>query len=558
LIEMSESLQERRRKFFLRTARAWQNYLDISGLLPGIHPSDEQKTIIEQEDDQLLINGSAGSGKSITLMYKLLRVMKQEEEEQRILYVTFNQTLLDDTKKRLRASNVFQELKEKHRLHLFTFHQLARYLLNQMGYQHLKKVDCSIQGLKKMEEDAYLRIAASKWEIEGSPEYKKLPAEERLYKTHTDAFLGDELMWMKANGLIHEEDYLQVERTGRSNNPRLTRQQRKTVFKIFKKYQENLEKKYHRALDLEDYALELLKVIPRMPERLFYDYIFIDEVQDLQPMQILALAKLRKKKIVLTGDSKQRIYKSSPHSYHSLGLQLSGRNRTLKQNFRSTKQIMTLAESLKFEDVENDRLDHLTFVREGEKPVISYYPSPKKMADEMIRKIKGIRQKDPSASIAIIHRYEQKKGQGNALLQYLNRHFYVISTKEYHRKFDHQKDKKPVFFTDVFSVKGLEFDHVFVIHFDADHYPSKKRRRELAKQFEGDELKQLESESFQKDFNRLLSDEKKLLYVALTRAKHTLQLMYTAKSELGISPFVRDFPTTAYQAVHFNKSKYDK
>ncbi|RAL21443.1 DNA helicase UvrD [Thermoflavimicrobium daqui] len=548
---------EQRRQFFIRTARAWQKYFDAEGLLPGITPSDEQKAIIQQEDDQLMINGSAGSGKSITLMYKLLKVMKQEQEPQRILYVTYNKTLLDDSRKRLEAAKAFHSLKERHQLHMVTFHQMVYYLMKEMGYKKIRKVESSTRGMQKIKDQVYRRIAAIYGELTESKEYKKLPAEQHLSSKHTVEFLVDEIRWIKENGFITKEKYLQVERTGRSHNPRLTRQQRKTIFKIYEKYQEDMEKKYHHAMDLEDYALELLKIMDQVPEKLYYDYIFIDEVQDLQPMQIFALAKLKKKKMVLTGDPKQRIYKTSPHSYSSLGLNLSGRrNRTLRQNFRSTRQIMLLAESLEFEDVENDRLDHLTFVREGERPMISYHPGSRKLANAIIRNVKKIQKQDPSASIAIIHRDEDHMNNGleNQLKQYLQQQLMLISTEEYRKKFDHQAIKKPVFFTDVYSVKGLEFDHVFVIQFDRFHYPSEKRLKELeARCTEG-----MDSDSFRKDFDHFYSDEKKLLYVAITRAKQTLQIMYAADKDTKISQFIRDFPVRAYEAKGFDKSKYGK
>lgn len=547
---------ESRTQFFLRTAKAWQNYFDAEGLLPGIDPSDEQKVIIQQEEDQLLINGSAGSGKSITLMYKLLKVMKQEQEPRRILYVTFNKTLLDDTIKRLKTSEKYRELTQKHHLDLFTFHWLAYQLLKEMKVAHVKPVDTSLRGIKRLNDRLYRRIESIKENLMNSAEYKKMPVEQRLYNTHTAGFIGDEIMWMKANGIVREESYLQVERTGRSQNPRLTRQQRKTLFRIFEIYQERMKKDYNHDMDLEDYALNLLRIMDRLPDALRYDYVLVDEVQDLQPMQILALVKLTKKGIVLTGDPKQRIYKSTPHTYSSLGLNLTGRKiRTLRQNFRSTRQIMSLAESLTFQDVENDRLDHLVFVREGEKPVISYHLELRKLADDIVKQIRSIHEQNPAASIAIIHRYDEELNRGvpNSLERYLKQRFSLISTDEYNRKFDYQSEKKPVFFTDVYSIKGLEFDHVFVIHFDRNHYPMKKRIQELNKCAENQF-----SDGYKKDLDKILSDEKKLLYVALTRAKHTLRIMYYGSKPESISPFVRDFRTEDYEAVGFDKNKYTR
>lgn len=548
--------QEDRMSFFRRTAKLWQNYFDVTGLLPGINPSEEQKSIIQQDVDQLLIHGSAGSGKSITLMYKLLKVMKQEKERKRILYVTFGKTLVQDSYKRLQTSEEFQQLEESclHDFQLHTFHWMAYKLLDEIKVPSVKKIDTSLLQIKKMQSTMVQRMTAIRRSWMESSEYARLPLDQRLTEKHTAAFLAEEITWIKANGLIQEEDYLQVERTGRSQNPRLLRQQRKSVFRLYQIYQERLATDYHLDMDLEDYALYLLKYQDHIPDSLKYDYVFVDEVQDLQPMQILALVKLTKKGIVLTGDPKQRIYKSSPHTYSSLGLQVTGRkSRVLKENFRSTRQIMSLAGKLTFEDVENDR-DNLVYVREGNKPVISYHAGKRNMVEYLIKHITKIYQQNPKATVAVIHRLDDVLHQGQPIdiVQLLKRSFSTLTTEEYYQ-FRYDSDKKPIFFTDVYSVKGLEFDHVFVIQFDRDHYPLQSRIKQLESCTEN-----VESETFERDLNRLRSDEKKLLYVAMTRAKHTLELLYYGNSPLKISQFIRDFQAEGYEAIGFDPNKYRK
>lgn len=70
---------------------------------------------------------------------------------------------------------------------------------------------------------------------------------------------------------------------------------------------------------------------------------------------------------------------------------------------------MALAESLKFEDVENDRLKvDLMFVREGEKPVISYFSDIRMRAEEIVEQVQLIHKEDPAALMANIHRYDEK------------------------------------------------------------------------------------------------------------------------------------------------------
>ncbi|EGK08261.1 UvrD-helicase domain-containing protein [Kroppenstedtia eburnea] len=551
------ALSDAARSFFLRSAKAWQNYFDAVGLLPGIDPSIEQKAVIQQEEDQLLINGSAGSGKSITLMYKLMKVMEREQERHRILYVTFNRTLLDDTRKRMEQSERFLELKERHDLHLETFHQMAYRLLKEMGVKDIRPFYTSLDSIQNHQAKIRARIIAVRDSFMESESYHRLPDAEKLYKTHTAAFFYEEFMWMKANGYVKREDYLEVERTGRSQTPRLTKAQRKTVFTLFEDYRKMMRTKYKDdGYDMEDYALLLLGYMDQLPDSLCYDYVFVDEVQDLQPMQILALARLRKKGIVLTGDPKQRIYRSTPHSYASLGLNLQGRrNRTLRQNFRSTRQIMALANSIRFDDTEHDREDNQVYVKEGPKPEIRYFPKLAVLAQWLTEAIQAIHRRDPEATLAVIHRYDDELNRGLPLpLQsFLERNFSLVTTRDYHKKFDPAAFRKPIFFTDVASVKGLEFDYVFIVHFDRDHYPLKSRLKDLRERSNDPS-----SEAFQKDENAILNDEKKWLYVAITRAKKEVRLLYSAEKALRISQFIRDFDTEDYVAVGFDKRIYGK
>jgi DNA helicase II / ATP-dependent DNA helicase PcrA len=554
LMQMT-SLLEKQRTFAKRSAKAWQNYFDAQGLLPDISLSPEQISVVQQEEEHLLINGSAGSGKSLTLLYKLLKVMDQENEPKRILYCSYNQTLIEDARKRIQQSSKYQEVKDKHTVHLRTFHNAATEILQEIGFSNARHLKMSLRNIKNAEEMITRRTMVLVDNFISTPEYGKLPPEQKLYKTHQGKFLMDEVLWMKANGFITWEQYAECERAGRGANPRLTKEQRNTVFTLYKQYHEMLKEKFRNHLDLEDYALLLLKHNEEIPESMKYDYIFVDEVQDLQAMQLKSLIALQKKSIVVSGDPKQRIYKRSPFSYRELGLNIEGRkNRTLKTNYRSTKQIMQLAGRIQFDDEENDRYDDQHFVREGEVPIIRYFSQTKWENRYLLKQIKEIHQKDPGASIAVIHRhdYDANAARECPVYDMLRREFNVIQTNDYARRFDFNQARKPIFYTDAFSVKGLEFDYVFVIHFDRHHYPNEKRIEELKQRCDG----KTNTDSYDKDYDDIFNDEKKLLYVAMTRAKKELQLLYTAAKPTMICQMIRDFDTKHYVAKDFNKSIY--
>ncbi|MDV6376971.1 UvrD-helicase domain-containing protein [Sporosarcina sp. GW1-11] len=546
--------RERLENFGSVFSKKWKNYFDLEGLIPGIEPTNEQAHVVQSSEKQLIIRGSAGSGKSLMLAYRLIKIMEQADSGKRILYVTFNQVLIDDTIKRLNQSEKYKELSKKHSVEIVTYHNLVQDILTKScGFSEMKRLYVTQASIEKHEDDIIGKIEIVLHHFRNSKEYHTL---EKLFKTHTARFLQEEFFWMKANGLITEEKYLENERTGRGINPSVRMKQRSTIFHLFQKYNEFMKNNYSEIrLDMEDYALYLLNEMAIRPNVAFrYDHILVDEFQDLQPMQIKSLVLLAKSTITLVGDDKQRIYKRSPLPYKELQLKLNPRtNHRLTKNFRSTKQIMDFAGSLKFLDTENVRDDDQDFFREGIKPQIIHFSSMERLATKMIAEIKNIHQKKPHKTIAVIHRYTENELRQEENIRFrLNREFDVVDIKKYGRKYNYNSVKKPIFFTTPYEIKGLEFDYVFIMHFDKEHYPLKLKVEELNEKYNGRQIGDLH---YDKDYDLIENEEKKLLYVACSRAKDELHIYYVALKTRGISPFIRGIDTVLYDC-NFKKTPY--
>ena len=71
--------------FGKQIAKKWKNYFSLEGLIPGIEPTNEQKHVVQSSEKQLIIRGSAGSGKSLMLVYRLIKMMEQSVTPKRIL-----------------------------------------------------------------------------------------------------------------------------------------------------------------------------------------------------------------------------------------------------------------------------------------------------------------------------------------------------------------------------------------------------------------------------------------------------------------------------------------
>ena len=541
-------------EFFDNFSKVWQNFKDYS-YLEGINLSQEQINIIEDQKEQLLIEGYAGTGKTLTLLYKFINVLVREENK-KILFVTYNSTLIDDTIRRLNSSKEYSENKDKHKTDIMTFHEMASKVLMKIKIINKGIGKLNVEKIKKMRDNEYRRVASisAKYLQPKFNEYKTLPKEEKLYKTHNEKFITEEIEWIKAMGLTNLNDYMVTDRIGRSKSIRLTRNQRKTIFKIYEEYQKQIDSnKYGETLDLEDYALKIDQKKYLIKDELKYDYVFVDEVQDFDPMQIKALCILTKGSIVLSGDAKQRIYKKCPIKYEDLGLFVNqkGRRKILLKNYRSTAEIVKLANSLKFFDDKKKEIQN-NFLLKGEKPIIYASEDYKKALNYVIREIKSIQEINFNKSIAIITREESKNKASykSDVRQYLevNLKQSIKDINSYFKKNNSNKDKS-IFYCNVYDVKGLEFDIVFIMDFNRRYYPNKKELKKIEEQNEGKDIELINT-----DIMEFKNREKKLLYVAMTRAKEKLYIISNGiNNKKNISNFIYDFNSQDYIAKGFKK-----
>lgn len=123
----------------------------------------------------------------------------------------------------------------------------------------------------------------------------------------------------------------------------------------------------------------------------------------------------------------------------------------------------------------------------------------------------------------------------------------------YYYKFDTKKEKQ-IFYTNAYDIKGLEFDVVFILDFNNKFYPYI------------DEIKNIREKNDSKD-DRLINDdvlefindEKKLMYVAMTRAKEKLFIIANGCSTAStISEFIFDFEFKDYNNSGFTQNDIEK
>jgi len=221
--------------------------------------------------------------------------------------------------------------------------------------------------------------------------------------------------------------------------------------------------------------------------------VVIDEAQDYYPIHFEILNLLfSKSRYTVLGDINQTIEKKEYLSlYDQFSRILSKKKSTLitmDKSFRCTTEILVY--STKFLDQD---LKINNFNRKGNAPVIYTAHSLSALDDTIISEIISCREKDYQ-SIGLICKTEKdafslyKRLKGKLDIQLITR--------------DCKVDLNGIFIIPVYMSKGLEFDAVLICDVDNDHYNSE--------------------------------DDKKLLYIACTRALHRLNLFYTG----DISPLL--------------------
>lgn len=158
------------------------------------------------------------------------------------------------------------------------------------------------------------------------------------------------------NGISREEYIDQsIERRGMSIP--LNKAKREIVWKI----KETVEKEMLALRKLSKGFSRFL--IYEQLEESAVDTFFVDEAQDLSPLELKILKKSVRKGLIMAGDLGQSIYGiQSP--YKRSGINIQGRTSFLKTNFRSTHSIHDLAERFR----KNDENEESTAFRDGPHP----------------------------------------------------------------------------------------------------------------------------------------------------------------------------------------------
>jgi len=316
----------------------------------------------------------------------------------------------------------------------------------------------------------------------------------------SDDFYQAEISWIKGWRITTWEEYRDKPRTGRGREDRVTGEDRQLLWKMFSVYNDCLRRQ--NELDWDDRVLEALKYVEDEGFMPIYTHMVVDEAQDLSYARILLLRHLvnaETSSITLVADSAQRIYHSG-FTWREVGINVVGaRSRELNQNYRNTRQIAVVANSLISHAADQDELTQmLPTDRVGPKPVV--YTGGEDWCKYKLLSTLSLFQKSARVAILLHHHTDIKHCS-----EFLQANGYSVETTGKVRVRS-SSDRPVIRLVTYYSVKGQEFQHVLLWGVDEGMIPLPNSD----------------------DYD--LEKQRKLFYVAITRASDSLSMFVTRQA----------------------------
>ena len=282
-----------------------------------LHP-EQQQWVERDYTGPARVSGSAGTGKTIVALHRAAHLARTHPDA-RVLLTTFSDTL---------ASALHTKLKRL----LGSEPRLAE----RVDVHSLNAI-----GLRLYKAHVGQTTIASREVIRGL--LQQAGAAVGGHKFSTYFLLSEWDQVVDAWQLASWEAYRDVVRLGRKT--RLPEAQRTVLWSIFERVLSEL-----KARNLMTYAalFSALATAIAKSNKVVYDFAVVDEAQDLSVAHLQFLAALgggRPNALFFAGDLGQRIFQQ-PFSWKALGVDIRGRSRTLRVNYRTSHQIRAQSDRL--------------------------------------------------------------------------------------------------------------------------------------------------------------------------------------------------------------------
>lgn len=442
-----------------------------------LHPA--QRQLVEREySGPARVSGSAGTGKTIVALHRAA-FLARANPESRVLLTTFSEPLANALRTKLRRL-IGSEPKLGERIDV---HAMDSICLRLYSLHFGRPQTASKTVIRDLLAEASAKIEGHKF----TPHFLRSEWEQVVDTWQLDSW----------------ESYRDVPRLGRKT--RLSEQQRQLLWTIFDQVRTKL-----KADNLVTTAEMYVKLAAKLAEndRPPFDFCVVDEAQDINVQQLRFLAALgdnRVNSLFFAGDQGQRIFQQS-FSWKGLGVDIRGRSRTLKINYRTSHQIRMQADRL----LEPEIAD-VDGIKEERRGTISVFNGPPPLIKTLAT---------TEEEIETVSHWLRERSTGGVTPHEIG--VFVRSPAELdraisavklaglaHKVLDENVETEIgcVSISTMHLAKGLEFRAVVVMACDDEILPLQER---------------IEAVADSADLEEVYNTERHLLYVACTRARDHL------------------------------------
>ena len=439
-----------------------------------------------------MVKGGAGTGKSTVALYRIKTHLERPSATgaEKVLFTTYTRALMTASRQLLGQLLTPDQLL---RVRVATCDEIAREIVastrkvGQFGY-----TGADIEALKTVR---------NTFEPPGSSSFDRRLRAQVLQKL-TDRYLMEEFEWIiEGRSLATLDDYLSAARPGRGYS--LREGVRESIWALYQAFAaEVARRKFERFSTIR---CEALRIVQSSRWTGHYDFVLVDEVQDLAPSALCLMAEIAvtEEGIFFAADDKQSLY-SRNYSWAVVHprLQFKGRTAILRRNYRSTAELDKAAFEVLRSAENTEDYSRSQSVNNGPMPVLLKgvaEGSEGEWAARFIRQMaRHLRMKISSAAVLVPNKSVGQVIAGEISTAGVPAQFFAG------RELDLKADVVKVM--TMHSAKGLEFPIVTLAGFVYGTY-----------QFPVSEENGL--------YEEWLTNERKLLYVGMTRAMRGLMVI---------------------------------
>lgn len=468
-----------------------------------LHPS--QRSIVEKDyNGPVRVLGGAGTGKTVVAMHRAKWLAEQvfTGETDRILFTTFTRNLAEDIKENLRKLCSTDVMK---RIDVINIDAWVIQFLKRQGYHY---------GL------IFQDNTGPYWQNALNLASTDLEIEESFYPQEWAQVIQDQ-------AVNTVDEYLKASRVGRRR--KLTRPMKQKIWLVFEEYRAQLNAKGLK--ELMDAVRDARIILQGKGDILPYRAVIVDEAQDMGQESFKLIRQMipesrgkLKNDLFIVGDAHQRIYRRRV-VLGRCGIQIKGRSRKLKINYRTTEETrkwaVDLIEGKTYDDLDGglDTQRGYKSLLHGEYPEIRCFNAFSEEVQFIASYLDGLVKSGTNLNAACL------VARTNDLLKQYESAFNERGLKTYLIKRSIAEDRKTpgLRLATMHRVKGLEFDEVIITSLNKGVVPLELSYSDL-----------LASES-NEDHENL---ERALLYVSATRAKKKVLMTSYGESSHFLVPHV--------------------